>query len=449
MRLAHKTLWHLAIVVVVGFCAPGSGVFGQAVGGWTPEWVLNANDRSLSYRGVRGDETLYSITLHGLAGHVTASGDLAIAPVYDWADSFYDNLARVGLNGRVGFVNRRGHLQIKPVFERADRFMDGLARVRVEGRWGFVDKNGRWAIRPEFEAVGRFHGGLAAVLVEGRVGYIDKSGRVVVSPRYSRGRGLIDGQASVELVSEDGEQKRWAVMDRSGRLRWTDPTGEVLELGDLGDNLLRARTAAGWGYLDRSFRWVITPGFDEARDFSMNLAAVKREDGWGYIGKDGAWRLEPAYELADDFEPETGVAMVRERGGVGFIDRQARWVVEPVLAEAEPFAGNFARVRLPAGWTWMDRQGRSFWNPARQVDQLVDRSATLDRILRDDPNMVFRVKRVYPASELRSAEPTERPFVAEYLYETVLPESEKGLTVEGGEPEVRDSEGERLGSDER
>ncbi|QDU71963.1 KWG Leptospira [Mucisphaera calidilacus] len=396
---------------------------------WQPEWLREAKRDRLVYRGARGQDPIYPVAMGGYYGYMTVRGELVVLPVFDQADAFYENLARVETHGLAGFVNRAGKFQIEPVFDVADRFSEGRARVSVGGRWGFIDKVGRWTVEPGFDAVGRYHDKLAAVMLEGKVGYIERSGVWVAEPRFRSGRGFFEGRAAVEIPSRaDLLASRWGFMDRSGRVVWADRSGEILELGDYREKVVRARTSSGWGFLDRDYRWVIPPKFDEASDFVSSRAAVREGSLWGYIDKSGSWVIRPSYGFAGDFEPATNTAMVDVRGATGFVDRTGRWVVKPVLMDAEPFASNWARIRLPAGWTWMDRRGRSFFNPERRVENFWDYSIgrVLSRRLETDP--FFWIKRLYPEEGFARREVLQNPYPAEYEYDAVLPEPWNGLT---------------------
>ncbi|WP_428388579.1 WG repeat-containing protein [Mucisphaera sp.] len=433
-RLTHRQA-SLLLAVTLTLIATTSAITPPAEP-WTPRWLANAQDTDLTYTGPQRDKPVYPIIAFNRAGYATSLGEIAIPPAFDWADNFYEGLARVGINGKTAYLNRAAEIQIEPLFDAADRFANGRARVAVNGKWGFIDKNGRWILQPELDAAGRFSENAATILVNDRVGYIDRSGRVLIPPSYLKARAFADNKAAVLLPGPNPDNPkdnaRWAVIDRSGRTLWIDRDHTILELGDFSDNLLRARTQEGWGYLNPSFRWAITPRFQNAGDFSANLAPAQQNNLWGYINQQADWRIQPAYQLAHDFEPETNTAMVDTRGAVGFIDRSGRWIIPPQLIDAEPFETSWARVRLPSGWTWIDRQGRSFWDPARRIDNLIDRSARVRAITRTNTDLIFDIRTRYPNNNddptTDTTTPDNRSFPPEYLYDPILPEPDNGLT---------------------
>lgn len=44
-----------------------------------------------------------------------------------------------------------------------------------------------------------------------------------------------------------------------------------------------------WGYINENQQWVISPRFDEAREFKDGKAAVRMNKRWGFINKKGDW----------------------------------------------------------------------------------------------------------------------------------------------------------------
>lgn len=45
-----------------------------------------------------------------------------------------------------------------------------------------------------------------------------------------------------------------------------------------------------WGYVNANKNWVISPRFEDAKEFKGGQAAVKMNGKWGYINKNGDWR---------------------------------------------------------------------------------------------------------------------------------------------------------------
>ena len=62
------------------------------------------------------------------------TGQVTIAPQFDYADRFVEGLAQVKINNKWGFINPAGSIVIKPQFDETDRFSEGLALVGIKDR---------------------------------------------------------------------------------------------------------------------------------------------------------------------------------------------------------------------------------------------------------------------------------------------------------------------------
>jgi hypothetical protein len=132
---------------------------------------------------------------------------------------------------------------------------------------------------------------------------------------------------------------------------------------------------ARWGFVDKSFRWVIAPKYDHAEGFSGGLAPVQVGGKWGYIDKTGNQIVSPAYDLAWVFSDGRGrveidipageKSMTMEgprpvyRRQFGFVDPAGAETLRPQFESATNFQQGRAFVVRPGSreWAVIDRQG--------------------------------------------------------------------------------------------
>lgn len=108
------------------------------------------------------------------------TGQLVIAPQFEWADNFSEGLAAARMEGEAGYIDKTGHFAISPRFNAALHFVDGLAAVCIkaygEEKWGYIDQTGHFVINPQFDDAEDFVDGLARVRMgdykTGKYGYI-------------------------------------------------------------------------------------------------------------------------------------------------------------------------------------------------------------------------------------------------------------------------------------
>jgi len=78
----------------------------------------------------------------GRWGYIDREGAVAIAPRFDLAWTFSDDLAPFKLAGHWGYIDRAGTEVIKARYDEARNFRYGLSPARVGDRWGFIRTDG-------------------------------------------------------------------------------------------------------------------------------------------------------------------------------------------------------------------------------------------------------------------------------------------------------------------
>jgi len=241
-------------------------------------------------------------------------------------------------------------------YEGAAGFSDGLAAIKVSHQgWGFIDKGGSLVIPPRFESATSFSEGLAGVLLHGEWGYINKTGTLVIENKFDWVGRFSEG---VAVVQRSSKPKRPAVPSGS-------PITKIVEVWDLTDNsdddhptndveILLIDTAGrilanlneknlevniddarfsegllcvyapdkeAYGYINRSFEFVIQPKFVQAGSFSGGLARVavmeNDEEKLAFIDKKGDFVIPPKFNTDFDFQRNSsdfseGLAAVSE-----------------------------------------------------------------------------------------------------------------------------------------
>lgn len=81
----------------------------------------------------------------GKWGYVDSAGNFVIAPRFDEACDFFEELTAVRLGVLWGYIDRRGELVLPPAYDAASPFLLGVAHVRRGGEWFVIDKTGKRA----------------------------------------------------------------------------------------------------------------------------------------------------------------------------------------------------------------------------------------------------------------------------------------------------------------
>jgi len=383
---------------------------------------LQLPEGEVTLRNLRAGDLFYPVNLNNWWGAVSQHGDIILWPKFDWVDRDYDGLIRAVVNGKTGFLKPDGDWYIDPVLPYADRFAGGhaVAGDKEQGKLGYLDKAGKWLVEPAFDGALRFREGYAAVMKDDLVGFINVRGQVVIPLQYEVARSFHDGVAAVKTPGVGETPGRWGYLDKRGKLRWHDPTGEVTALGDFVDGYARVRvkTRDGekWGYIDQRFKPRIAPAFDDARDFVGGVAAVEVDGKWGFIDKAGRVVIEPRFASADDLD-ET-LVMVEVQNKFGYVNRDATAGVQPQFPTAEPFDRKRARVALAPTFGYIDVAGRVIWDPLLALrGEIIDKRGKTRARVAVDPQLNADVRVMPPPAR----EPRPIPYPPEHEYDEQLP----------------------------
>lgn len=189
----------------------------------------------------------------------------------------------------------------------------------------------------------------------------------------------IDRNKNFVRVSRYG---KWGYIDDETRTLAIDLVFE--HVGHFSEYLAPASIIAHgeevWGYIDTLGQWIITPRFDEAKDFSEGLAGVNIGGLWGYIDHSGYIAIQPQYSdiyefsegLAGVFDSErifqyidkngavviknnsmsdgsgfsNGLARVWSNWKLGFINKKGEYVIQPQYGNAQDFSEGMAAVKV-------------------------------------------------------------------------------------------------------
>ena len=174
---------------------------------------------------------------------------------------------------------------------------------------------------------------------------------------YDHGWGFIDktGKYIVEPcfneVGDFYEGRAWVRV----LLRWSFHTKDtVYEVRHDFD----AKYNGKYGFIDEKGEFVVTPQYEEADNFYQGLAAVKINGKWGFIDKNGEMVIQPEFEKARGFWSDQGLAQVQLNGKWGYVDKSGNQVIEPQYNEVYNRSGGLADINKDGKWGCVDLKTR-------------------------------------------------------------------------------------------
>jgi len=192
-----------------------------------------------------------------------------------------------------------------------------LAPFMIDNKWGFFDKSGIIAIQPKHKAfvtnygdLPAFSEGLTTVVdpTTDRIGYINTKGEMAIAPAFYSAAPFSEGVAFV------GRQNDHVLIDTAGKIIAQNFVAINGYYSRFSNNRACVQKEFSYGYIDKTGRFVISPKFEEAKDFSCGLAAVKKDSKWASSTHPAMWLLISSFRtsrcLSKTGEPSSKVQTI-------------------------------------------------------------------------------------------------------------------------------------------
>jgi len=259
------------------------------------------------------------------------------------------------LEGRgFGFIDLSGRWSIKPSYKNAQSFSEGLAAVqnRDNNLWGYIDRTGRIVIPFIYSAAGEFHEGLAVVSARNKYGYLDKKGNRIIPLIYDFGWRFSDGLAAVDKHLSRSDKCERIYLDHQGHsvFKYLDDrhtSSDGSQDPTFSNGLALKHASGGYGYIDKTGRFAISPSFSFARPFKGNRAIIampKVPSFYGAIDSSGELVLPRKFKHLGDFSDGLAVATV-DGTHFGYVNSIGEFVIQPtIIGVPDSFSDGVAAI---------------------------------------------------------------------------------------------------------
>ena len=162
-------------------------------------------------------------TANGKYGYIDTRGEMAIAPVFDYAGDFSEGRALVGVANEAGdmayrVIDREGDTRFRVALQDCrlqERFSDGylLFYNEQQGTHGALNRRGKVAVYfpAQVEEVTPFREGAAIYWSGGKAGLINKQGETLIPSVYEDGKMMTKNRVALKANG------KWGLFDYSGR----------------------------------------------------------------------------------------------------------------------------------------------------------------------------------------------------------------------------------------
>ncbi len=264
-------------------------------------------------------------------GVMDATGKVLFNPNYDHLSKISGGCA-IARIGSVWFIlcadGKENQLQHQ--FKEMKEFNEGMAAfTSLDGRNGFVNDKGEIVIQPKFNGVGNFTDGFAwARNFNDKLGFIDKKGEFVIQSKYD----VVTPFDPIAKRATARIGKQTLILKEDGTEIITSVN---ITIKKFVGGVALASEAGRWGYLDKDGKWLVSPKYENAYDFSYGIGVVELGGFWGIVGADGKILLEPTYSKITEFK--NGYANVKRGDKWGIINKEGKEVLAPKFIGLKEF----------------------------------------------------------------------------------------------------------------
>lgn len=136
---------------------------------------------------------LYRIQINDKWGYANGEDSIVIKPVYDYAYSFKNGIAKVARDNQWGYIDTNNDQIIPLVYDSIMSQGNDVIRVCKEGKWGLINFQNEEITPMKYDEIHPFEFrtfitspflGLARVYIDGKIGYINQQGVEVIPVEY-------------------------------------------------------------------------------------------------------------------------------------------------------------------------------------------------------------------------------------------------------------------------
>lgn len=279
---------------------------------------------------------LFKDSENGKYGYMDETGKIIIAPKFDYASNFSDNLAAVIYNKVIrGYVDRQGNIVLKCNYRNFGDFINGVARISLakgtdENKITYMDKDGKILTPKVFSFGYDFSENYALVLKRGIIApiinlnlkkwsYINTECEFATDMEFDSAKSFYNGFACVE------NNEKWGIIDKEFNIVINFQYDDI---GSYSCGLIRAKKNGKYGYIDINGNTIIDFQYDNALDFSENYASVYKEGLWSIIDITGETIVETQYSYIGIYSE--GLVSFKSDGKWGFLDEDGEVAIMPM-----------------------------------------------------------------------------------------------------------------------
>lgn len=365
--------------------------------------VINAENKvviDFKYDHIEFSDDLLLVKQNKRAGFIKLDGKEEIPLKYDDAKSFSEKLAVVYLSKNCGYIDKKGKNIIPPIYNSCYPFTNGVAAVKKGNKWGYIQKDGSVLIDFKFDNANPFINNIATAKENNKWYLIDITGKKIkeinadnIYPfscglaRFKKDSyyGFINQEGLIKIeptlqTAEDFKsclskaiiENKNVIIDSFGKKLLTDYDKSSIQ----GEYIIVEKNYKK-GLIDKKFKDIITPQFDDIKIIDSGTFIIKNENLWTFISSDTK-NISESYQEIDleKYNTPPQLSKVCKLDGCGVFDIKYKKLIIPPLYQEINIYQEYIIVKKDNKYGMFDRTGNiliptEYDEPFEIVDNVV------------------------------------------------------------------------------
>jgi hypothetical protein len=246
-----------------------------------------------------------------------------------------------------GFANKERIIRIPAIYDYVMKFSEGIAAVKKDGKWNFIKPSGTLISENWFDDVQNFKHGLSRVKKNGKAAIIDRKGQVVV-PFMNPVRFFVNGYACIEIAGD--KNKTYNFIDANGSLVF--PT--LITVNPYINGLAEIEREDGMlANIDSTCK-IIADWHCKVIFKGSDVEIIENKGLFKYRNKEGLVTIK--WLTDTEMFPEGMVAIKGNNSLWGYVDRSGKPVIDFQYTECWDFRNGIAVINKNGNYSFIDKK---------------------------------------------------------------------------------------------
>jgi hypothetical protein len=274
--------------------------------------------------------------------------DVEDATIYPLKMAPDSTLFPKNIETRWGFAEKNGAIRIPTIYDYVLKFYEGVAAVKKDEKWTFINPSGSRITEDWFDDVQNFKHGLAKVKNNGKSAIVDRNGNYIV-PFINPVRFFVNGFACIEYTED--KNKKFNFISTNG----TSLFPPLIKVNPYRNGLSEIEREDGMLATIDSACSVITDWHCRVVFKGSDVEIIENKGLYKYRNREG---LVTTKWMTDTEMFREGTVAIKGDSAWGYIDRNGKTVIDFQYDECWDFSNGLAVIKKNGLYNLINKQNR-------------------------------------------------------------------------------------------